>query len=63
MENLDLEFNDLPVCPHCGAVEKDYFELLDEDTGDGDEIEYECGDCGGVVTAEVHMSLNFSTRA
>ncbi|EGK10207.1 MAG: hypothetical protein M0Z65_10755 [Firmicutes bacterium] len=60
---MDLECTDFPICPHCGTVEKDYLEIMDETTGDGDEIEYECWACGGSVTVEIHMSLNFSTRA
>ena len=60
---MDLEYTDFPVCPHCGAEEKDYWEIMDEHTGDGDETEFECGACGGSVVVEIHMSLNFSTRS
>lgn len=63
MENLDLEFNDYPVCPYCGDWMETPWEIMDEHTGDGDEIEYECGACGGSVVATVHMTLNFSTSA
>lgn len=62
-ERPELEWTDLPICPHCGAEEETPWELMDEHTGDGDEMEYECGACGGSVVATVHMSLNFSTRS
>lgn len=58
----DLEYNDCPVCPHCGDEWDTPWDLMDEHMGDGDEMEYECGTCGGSVVATVHLTLRFTTR-
>ena len=52
-----------PSAPTAGQTGKDYWEIMDEYMGDGDETEFECGACGGSVVVEIHMSLNFSTRS
>lgn len=57
-----LEYNDFPICPHCGAEETTPWELMDEHMGDGDEMEYECGKCRGSVVATVHITMSFCTR-
>lgn len=63
MDQMDLEYNDCPVCPHCGDVWDTPWEIMDDDMADGDEMEYECGACGGSVVMTVHVEINYSTRA
>mgnify|MGYP001337768540 CR=1 FL=1 len=57
----DLDFCEFPTCPHCGNEELNWLELMDETIGDGDEVEFECGSCGGTVTVEVHITYRFTT--
>lgn len=64
LEELDLEQNEFPVCPHCGAEDPRPWELLDVTAWEGDQIEYECMSCGGsvVATVHVHVEVTFTTE-
>jgi len=61
MEDNDPEIrtDDAPVCPHCGAIQKDFIDgrvFYDEQ-----ELDEECASCGEDYTIVVHVKFSFST--
>ena len=55
MEEIDHEFTDNIVCPHCGHEFMDCFEF--SDTG-----AYECYECGEKFEYEREVTITYSTR-
>lgn len=51
------ELKSTPVCPHCGHIERDAWEM-DFGPGFEGEIETDCGSCGReyIVSRIVHVS-------
>ena len=57
-EEIDHEYTDEIVCPHCGYEFGDSWEL-----GDGEDIgELDCDGCGKNFYAERIITVNYSTR-
>jgi uncharacterized Zn-finger protein len=54
--DLDCKYNDEPVCPYCGHIYTDAWEL--GDCGDGTEVE--CGKCEKEfkVFSDRHITYN-----
>lgn len=56
--DLDLEHNKAPVCPFCGYVARDAWEI-----GDGEgETEHDCGNCERPYLVYRHIEVTYSTR-
>jgi len=53
-----------PVCPHCGHVDRDWWDVSPpRDVHDGAEWETECGTCEKPYTVRVHETITFDTEA
>ncbi len=44
MHKHDTEWTDYPTCPHCGAIDQDWWDGLPP-KNDGDSWDENCGDC------------------
>lgn len=53
----DHEWSSDLICPHCGHVYHDAWELMDESG------ETECGECGRTYAWERHIMVRFSSKA
>ena len=55
---IDHDYTDAIVCPHCGRVEFDSWEIMPdkEDLGD-----FECVICGKTFYATRNVSVTYST--
>lgn len=60
MDDLDLMFNDSPVCPHCRHEEEDAWEL--NLGSDGDSTEITCGNCEKSYGISVNVSRTYNTH-
>lgn len=54
---IDHDWTDEPVCPHCGAEQRDAWEWGQDDDGETD-----CGACGREFSYTRHISVNWTTR-
>lgn len=56
-ERLDInhDYTDFPVCPHCGYAEHDHWELRGEDG------ETDCNACGKPFLWARHTRITYST--
>ena len=55
-ESFDTEHRDFPICPHCGAEDKDaWMEFCDR----GQNLE--CFQCGMVFHVERNVTVTFTT--
>lgn len=43
-----------PVCPHCGYVHEDYFDM--------EEGDHECRDCGKTFVMTIEIEYFFTTK-
>ena len=60
VDDIGLFRNPLPVCPHCGTLERDYWEL--QLVTDGDSVTNTCGHCGLEYRVTIHVdSPTYST--
>lgn len=59
MEELELMFNDEPICPHCREPHRDAWELNFE--GSCSEIEVHCGSCEEPYKIVRDISVKYST--
>ena len=58
MHEIDHEYTDNMICPHCGAEDVDSWEYLSGE----EQLGYvECGDCGRTYNAERNISITYST--
>ena len=55
MENM---YNAFAICPHCGYVDKDSFEILGPNDEDGD---VDCNSCGKTFYVLRHVDISYST--
>lgn len=59
IDDIDHEYTDEVVCPHCGHKHRDSYDFF----GDSDEdVNAECDECGGVFVATRNVSIDYSTR-
>lgn len=56
-DDLDLAYNPAPVCPHCGHVMKDAWELGEPER----TREVDCGACDEPYLVSGHVSVTWST--
>ncbi len=55
---FDTEHTFVPVCPYCGAIQRDAWEIPFA----GDEgIEMDCDRCGKPIWIERYVSVEYST--
>jgi hypothetical protein len=61
MDDLDLAWNEYPVCPYCGKKEEDAWEIH---FGDGMEgsTEITCSNCEKDYFATRHVDVKYSTK-
>ncbi len=57
----DLKHNDSPVCPHCGAVYRDAWEIP-FDSGE-DSCDIDCGNCEQTYEVFRNISVTYCTYA
>ena len=57
--SADLLFNREPVCPHCGYVASDAWEIGYGEEGDFD---HDCGECGRPYRVSRHVTWSYSTE-
>jgi hypothetical protein len=60
MQEIQHEYTPEPVCPHCGKVMSDAWEL--HIRGDGGTEEVDCGFCEEPITVTMHVSISYSTE-
>ena len=58
---LDTKFTDAPVCPYCGNVEHDAWEINFGPDLEG-YTEVSCGSCGEDYFCSRNVSVSYSTR-
>lgn len=59
LNEIDHKSTDVPVCPHCGNVEKDAYELLCGNKEYGDAW---CGSCGESYRWSVYIRYIWTTH-
>ncbi len=57
----ETQFADDLICPYCGYVEQDVWEL-DFGAGFDGDAEVTCAACGEEYHAERHCAVSYSTR-
>ena len=60
IEKNKLQFNNEPVCPYCGNIERNAWEL--GLVGDGDEAEHVCGACEEEYLVVLNLSISYDTK-
>jgi len=60
-QDHEHEYTDNAVCPYCGNVDKDSWEI---DTGPGfdGDTQTDCGHCGRTYHVTRNVSVSYSTR-
>ena len=58
---IDHEWTDVPVCPHCGERDDDWWDGLGH-KDDGDEWPMDCGACDGAYVVTMSVSVDFITK-
>lgn len=48
-----MEYMEFPTCPHCGHKGEEAWDLIGVDTKVGEEVEWECDRCEGLVVAKI----------
>lgn len=56
----DTKYTNLPICPHCGHLERDFWEIDFGGGLDGDTV-VGCGSCGKDYALSRHCSVSYST--
>lgn len=56
-QTIDHDWNDYPVCPHCGYKHTDWM-CADE----GEEENVDCESCGELMDVQTHVQINYSTE-
>lgn len=56
----DTNLTTLPVCPHCGSMDSDWWDGLPR-IDDGDTWESSCDSCGEGYAVEVAVEYLFTT--
>lgn len=51
----ETKYTDRPVCPYCGHVERDAWEIPEHAT------EHDCASCGETMFIQRHVSVSYST--
>jgi hypothetical protein len=59
MKEIDTEWNDFPVCPHCGEEDQDWGDRYRKWNGYGWEVE--CGFCQKDYIVTISVSYHFDT--
>ena len=60
-KDLDSKYTDEIVCPHCGYEHGDSWETIDENTGDGDKIVFQCSECEKSFTVQFNFEYSYSS--
>lgn len=55
--SFDTDYTAVPVCPHCGAKDEDWWEHIEDEDG----LDVTCGRCRLEYHVEVHRSIEFTT--
>lgn len=58
LSEIKHEWTDELVCPHCGHVHSDSWEMNSGDEGDWD---MECHECDETFDAQRHVTVKYST--
>ena len=58
LDEINLSYNQDPVCPYCGHIERDAWEL---DLEDEEDCEIECNRCEMEYIVSLHVSISYST--
>jgi uncharacterized Zn-finger protein len=58
-EEFDTDYTDEVVCPYCGHVHRESWELFADGEEDQEMI---CGECGRDFTATMNKSISYSSR-
>ena len=59
--NLDTYYTTFPICPYCGNVDRDAWEIQPEESEfDGTT---ECGNCGKEMKISRHCQITYCTEA
>lgn len=61
MRDDEMRLLDQPVCPHCGHVERDAWEIDFGPGLDGDTV-HTCGSCGEEYEVSREVTVYYSTR-
>lgn len=61
MSDLELKYNQEPICPYCGKAQRDAWELRLE--RDGDETEVDCQSCELPFTVELDLTVTYNSTA
>lgn len=61
MSDLDLEYNDFVVCPHCGYEHEDQCDYPFDYDVDEEEGTFNCNSCGKDFGVMVHMDITYSS--
>jgi len=61
VKDFDLVGNSLPMCPHCGDVDQDWWDGLPL-KNDGDSWESCCGNCDKEYKVTININTTFDTK-
>ena len=56
---MGTDYTREPVCPYCGHVERDAWEI---DFGNSEIAEFDCGSCGKTMVVIQSITVYYSTR-
>lgn len=58
---IDHEWTHYPVCPHCGFIDREWWDGTDKGSDDS-TWEAECGNCDKSYTVHMSVMTRFSTE-
>ena len=60
--DFETQWTSVPVCPHCGQQDADWWDCKHALQDDGDTDTFECSSCGKSYTATICIDVSFSTE-
>lgn len=61
LATFDTEYQDAPICPHCGHAQRDAWDINFGQGIEGD-TEIDCGECEKTFMASRHCTITYSTQ-
>ena len=63
-KKIDHEYTDEVTCPYCGETidNSDADEMFGDSWGDGAETDFECDSCGRKFSAQMSISVTYTTK-
>ena len=59
---MNVENEDVPVCPKCGHRDIDWWDGIENSKSDGESWESDCPFCGSDYRVTIHLATRFDTQ-